>query len=231
MTDPSIEERKYWIRKKWIEAIDFRQDLLNIRLSKPEISSEEEQKVREGLNELSKFKEEIEGGFTPKEPPVTAWKPKDGKLIPLTQDEQYKNDKYVEENWENFDICVDEDDFADYSGVHPDHEPLKTKAKIIIERIIDFFRRKPKYPLSEKTQNRFAWGFYGSLALCAMVFGLLPTLKYISYLVTAVIAFRFLVWPFVVLILLFCLTIWRIVTGDPSYENWLWGFFSKKKRK
>ena len=231
MTDPSIEERKYWIRKKWIEAIDFRQNLLNIRLSKPEISSEEEQKVREGLNELSKFKEEIEGGFTPKEPPVTAWKPKDGKLVPLTQEEQFEDDKHLEENWENLDICVDEYDFADYSGVHPDHEPRKTKAKKIIASIRDFISNKRKERLSEKTKTRITWGFYGSLALCAMVFGLLPTLKYIASLVTAVIAFRFLVWPFVLLILCICIAVWGIATGDPNYDNWLWGFFSKKKRK
>tara|TARA_B100001250_G_scaffold241664_1_gene207596 strand:+ start:322 stop:516 length:195 start_codon:yes stop_codon:yes gene_type:complete len=62
-------------------------------LSKPTISTEETEKVREGLNELLKFKEDIEGGYTPKEAPITTYKPKDGKLIPLTQEEQFENDK------------------------------------------------------------------------------------------------------------------------------------------
>ena len=92
MTDPSIEERKYWIRKKWIEKIDFDKKIFNIRLSKPTISTEEAEKVRELLDESSKLKERIEEGFTPKEAPITSWKPKDGKLIPLTKDEQYKDD-------------------------------------------------------------------------------------------------------------------------------------------
>ena len=109
MTDPSIEEREYWIRKKWIEKIDFDQKIFNVRLSKPTISTEEAEKVRELLDESSKLKERIEGGFTPKEAPITAYKPKDGKLIPLTQEEQFEDDKIHDKHWEHLDICLDGD--------------------------------------------------------------------------------------------------------------------------
>ena len=254
MTDPSIEERKHWIRKKWIEKLDFDQKIFNVRLSKPTISTEEAEKVRELLDESSKLKERIEGGFTPKEAPITAYKPKDGKLIPLTQEEQFEDDKIHDEHWEHLDICLDGDDIAieppfdnpdnldilldDEYLIHPDHEPRKTKAKKIIASIRDFLLRGRKKKTTEQTEalqrgfdflkaaqlpgnrslrlgivnlvskkykalkraeeekrsEKIVFSFLGVLALCCVVFGLVPTLSFF---------FSSLIWLW-----LFCMVAW-----------------------
>ena len=106
MTDPSIEERKHWIRKKWIEKIEFDQKIFNVRLSKS-LSSEEADKVRQLLDDSSKLKAKIEGGFTPKEAPVMSYKHKDGNLIPLTQEEEFENDKIHDEAWDRLELQPD----------------------------------------------------------------------------------------------------------------------------
>ena len=128
MTDPSIEERKHWIRKKWIEKLDFDQKLFNVRLSKS-LSSEEADRVRQLLDDSTKLKERIEGGFTPKEAPITTWKGgKDGEFIPLTQDEQYEDDKFLEENSDRFYIQ------PDISDIENDPETIKRLRKEREER-------------------------------------------------------------------------------------------------
>ena len=106
MTDPSIEERKHWIRKKWIEKLEFDQKIFNVRLSKS-LSSEEADRVRQLLDDSSKLKERIEGGFTPKEAPVMSYKHKDGNLIPLTQEEEFENDKIHDEAWDRLELQPD----------------------------------------------------------------------------------------------------------------------------
>ena len=106
MTDPSIEERKHWIRKKWIEKLEFDQKIFNVRLSKS-LSSEEADRVRQLLDDSSKLKERIEGGFTPKEAPVMSYKHKDGNLIPLTQEEEFENEKIHDEAWDLLELQPD----------------------------------------------------------------------------------------------------------------------------
>ncbi len=103
MTDLSIEERKHWIRKKWIEKLEFDQKIFNVRLSKS-LSSEEAVRVRQLLDDSTKLKERIEGGFTPKEAPVMTYQHKDGNLIPLTQEEEFDNEKIHEEAWDRLEL-------------------------------------------------------------------------------------------------------------------------------
>ena len=154
-------------------------------------------------------------------PPARGYKYVDGQLVPMTEAEAAELDTtYMSDLEEWGDVSIEpyglskgmnEEQYKEHLDNYMPLRKHNGRAKIIIERIRDFFRRKPKHPLSEKTINRIAAGFWGAIAFCAIVFGFTQTIEVFFTVVGLIAIFSFVFGP----LLLF----WGRATRPPVKEK------------
>ena len=143
-------------------------------------------------------------------PPARGYKYVDGQLVPMTEAESAELDTtYMSDLEEWGDVSIEpyglskgmnEEEYKEHLDNYMPLKKHKRRAKIIIERIRDFFREKPKYPLSEKTLKRFPAFFWGAIALCAIVFGFTQTIEGFFSVVGLIAIFSLFIYPFLQII-------------------------------
>ena len=218
MSDLMNEERNEKIRKQWLEVIETNESLFANLLKKENLPSEKLLEIEKRQKKGQELKKRIEDGHIPDEPPIRGYKRVDQQWVPISEEEADELDNVMEDLDESGHITIDpcdldDDDFIDEEKPQPMPEIQKQKegGNKIIERIRDFFRRKPKHPLSEKTINRIAAGFWGAIAFCAIVFGFTQTIEVFFTVVGLIAIFSFVFGP----LLLF----WGRATRPPVKEK------------
>ena len=149
MTDLINEERNEKIRKQWLERIESNEKVFANQLKKDNLPFEKFLEIEKLQKKGQELKKSIEDGHIPDEPPVMGYKPVDGKLVPLTEEEADELEVAVQEMFESGDITIDpsdldDDDFIDEEKPQPIPETQKQVegGNKIMSRICKLFSRK-----------------------------------------------------------------------------------------
>ena len=100
MSDLMNEERNEKIRKQWLERIESNEKVFANQLKKQNLPFEKFLEIEKLQREGQELKKSIEDGHIPDEPPVMGYKPVDGKLVPLTEEEADELEVDVQEMFE-----------------------------------------------------------------------------------------------------------------------------------
>ncbi len=97
MTDQPKEERSEKTRRQWLEVIDRWEKMIAKRSADPEFPSEKLDEIKEEFKKWEVFKERIENGYTPPNPPIRGYRRStDGKSWrPMTEEEADETDRIL----------------------------------------------------------------------------------------------------------------------------------------
>ena len=207
MSDLMNEERNEKIRKQWLERIESNEKVFANQLKKENLPFEKFLEIEKLQKEGQELKKSIEDGHIPDEPPVMGYKPVDGKLVPLTEEEADELEVDIKEMFESGDITIDpsdldDDDFIDEEKPQPMPEIQKQEegGKKLIGKIWDFFFKPTTKKIDEKYINRFMYVFLGLLVLCGIIFGTEPTINAFFSVIGLILIFSIVFGPVVQLL-------------------------------